>query len=69
MNRASASWSSPDETRLSELAAILAAGLMRLKARQSSRKSPESRESSLDFVAHRSGHGQNRPVSEKAHVR
>ena len=42
--------------RLAEIAEILAAGLMRLRARQSSPLSPDSGESSLDCVAHQSGH-------------
>lgn len=41
---------------LDEIAEILAAGLMRLEARKSSRKSGEFGESSLDCVAHQSGH-------------
>ena len=41
--------------RLSEVAATLAAGLVRLRARQSSRVSAHVRESSLDCVAHQSG--------------
>ncbi len=46
---------SPAE-RLAEIPEILAAGLMRLRARQSSPLSPGSGESSLDCVAHPSGH-------------
>lgn len=42
--------------RLTEIAEILAAGLMRLKARQSSALSPEYGESSLDYLGHQSGH-------------
>jgi len=42
--------------RLSELAEILAVGLMRLKARKSSHLSTASGESSLDCAAHRSSH-------------
>ena len=42
--------------RLAEIAEILAAGLMRLRARQSSSLSPDSGESSLDCFAHQSGH-------------
>ena len=48
--------SSSVRERLSELAEILAAGLMRLQARKSSGKSAGSGESSLDCPAHRSGH-------------
>ena len=46
---------SPDE-RLAEIADLLAAGLMRLRARQSSHLSPHSGESSLDCPAHQRGH-------------
>ena len=46
---------SPAE-RLSELAVILAAGLTRLRARQSSRVSGERENSFVDFTAHQSGH-------------
>jgi hypothetical protein len=42
--------------RLAEIAEILAAGLIRLRARQSSPLSPDSGESSLDCYARRSGH-------------
>jgi hypothetical protein len=42
--------------RLDEIAEILAAGLMRLRARQSSPLFPHSGESSLDCPAHQSGH-------------
>jgi hypothetical protein len=42
--------------RLDEIAEILAAGLMRLRARQSSPSCPNSGESSLDYPAHQSGH-------------
>jgi hypothetical protein len=42
--------------RLAEIADILAAGLMRLRARQSSPLSPHGGESSLDFPGHQSGH-------------
>jgi hypothetical protein len=42
--------------RLDEVAEILAAGLMRLRARQSSRLSADGGESSLDCPAHQSGH-------------
>ena len=42
--------------RLDEIAEILATGLMRLRARQSSPLSDGIGESSLDCVAHRSGH-------------
>jgi hypothetical protein len=39
---------SADE-RLSEVSALLATGLLRLKARRNSNKSPDPRESCLDF--------------------
>jgi hypothetical protein len=42
--------------RLSEVAQILAAGLSRLKARQSSALPADFGESSLDCAAHQSGH-------------
>lgn len=42
--------------RLSELAEILAAGLIRLHARQSTPLSAACGESSFDCVGHRSGH-------------
>jgi len=43
------------EQRLAELAAILAAGVIRLQLRKSSEKSQKSGEISLDFVGRRSG--------------
>lgn len=46
---------SPAE-RLAEVAEILAAGLMRLRARKSTPLSPHSGESSLDCAGHQSGH-------------
>jgi hypothetical protein len=42
--------------RLDEIAEILAAGLIRLQARQSTPLSAERGESSLDCAAHRSSH-------------
>lgn len=42
--------------RLAEIAEILAAGLMRLRARKSTPLSPHSGESSLDCPGHQSGH-------------
>jgi hypothetical protein len=44
--------------RISEVAEILAAGLMRLRAAKSSRKSAETGESSLDFTATESAHAE-----------
>lgn len=46
----------PENIRLGEIAAILAAGLMRLVARKSSQILPHIGESSLDFSATESGH-------------
>jgi hypothetical protein len=48
---------SADE-RLAEIADLLAAGLMRLRARQSSHLSRHCGESSLDCSAHQSGHAE-----------
>jgi len=42
---------------LAEIAEILAAGFMRLRARKSSRISADGRESSVDFTPDQSGHG------------
>jgi hypothetical protein len=42
--------------RLAEIADILAAGLMRLRARQSTHLSAHGGESSLDCLGHQSGH-------------
>jgi hypothetical protein len=42
--------------RLAEIVEILAAGLTRLRARQSSHLSPDCGESSLDCLGHQSGH-------------
>jgi len=42
--------------RLAELGQILAAGLMRLHARKSSRLSADRGDSSVDFLPDRSGH-------------
>jgi hypothetical protein len=44
------------QERLAELASILAAGLVRLRARQSSRLSGERENSLVDFTANQSGH-------------
>jgi hypothetical protein len=41
--------------RLDELATILASGLVRLRARQSSRLSDHRENSCVDFTAHQSG--------------
>jgi hypothetical protein len=42
--------------RVIEIAEILAAGLMRLRARKSSEKAADHGESSLDCAAYQSGH-------------
>jgi hypothetical protein len=52
--------------RMSEIAEILAVGLMRLRARKSSQKSADCGEISLDIIADQSGPkahiaGENRP--------
>jgi hypothetical protein len=44
------------DERVNEIAEILAVGLMRVRARQSSALSPHGRESSLDCLGHQSGH-------------
>ena len=44
------------KSRVSEIAEILAAGLMRLEARKSSQISADTGESSLDFSPAESGH-------------
>jgi hypothetical protein len=46
--------------RLDEIAAILAAGLMRLRARKSSHLSRDPGESSLDFSPDQRGHARQR---------
>ncbi len=57
---------SPSTTtdRLAELADILAQGLIRLRARQSTELSAHSGESRLDFSPTRSGHGRPRQRPE-----
>lgn len=51
---------SPDlltaEERIAEIGQILAAGLMRLQARQSSQLSADRGDSSVDFLPDQSGH-------------
>jgi hypothetical protein len=54
-NAISSGFLSADQ-RLSEIAEILAAGLMRLQARQSSRLSADRGECSVDCAAQQSGH-------------
>jgi hypothetical protein len=46
----------PSDEYLAEIAEILAAGLMRLRARKSSRISADGGESSVDFMPDQSGH-------------
>ncbi|TMI99586.1 MAG: hypothetical protein E6G97_21985 [Alphaproteobacteria bacterium] len=53
------------EERLREIAEILAAGLQRLLARQSTQKSADCGESSLDFPPQQSGHPED-SASENA---
>jgi hypothetical protein len=57
------SYMSPEE-RLAEICELLAQGLIRLKARQSSSLFAQHSESSLDFLAHQSGHA-NRSIGER----
>jgi hypothetical protein len=49
---------------LSEIASILAAGLMRLRAKQSSELSAVRENSSVDFSAYQSGHAVQIAVTE-----
>jgi hypothetical protein len=51
--------------RLEEIAEIIAAGLMRLRARQSSQLSGDDGESSLDCLAIQSGHAKA-PLTHEA---
>jgi hypothetical protein len=46
----------PPNERISEVAELLAAAMVRLLARKSSKNSRHFGESSLDFTGHRSGH-------------
>ncbi len=52
--------------RLAEVAEILAAGLVRLRARQSSPLSPDSGESSLHFMPAKSGRATGRERAGRA---
>jgi hypothetical protein len=54
------------EERLDEIAEILAAGLSRLKARQSSSQSADFGESSLDCPGQQSGHANMLTNGDKA---
>ena len=51
--------------RLREVAEILAAGLLRLKARESIRSRGNRRDISLDFTANQSGHGRTKKRRER----
>ena len=51
--------------RLAEIGEILAAGLIRLRARQRETLVRRSGESSFDFPAHQSVHGQKRRTRER----
>ncbi len=51
--------------RLDEIAAILAAGILRLKARQAARPARDRGDLSLDFFARQSRHGQKPRRREK----
>jgi hypothetical protein len=55
MNKVASNLITADE-RIDEIVEILAAGLMRVRARQSSALSPHDGESSLDCIGHQSGH-------------
>jgi hypothetical protein len=55
-----------DCCRLSEIATILAAGLRRLRARQSTELSAVRENSSVDFTACQSGHAVQIAVTENA---
>jgi hypothetical protein len=46
----------PSNDRIAEIAEILAAGLIRLRARQSSPLSPDNGEISMDCPGYQSGH-------------
>jgi hypothetical protein len=51
--------------RLREIGEILAAGILRLKARESAGDVVDRGETSLDFPAHRRVHGRNRKPRER----
>ena len=51
--------------RLDEIAAILAAGIVRLRARQAARPARDRRDLSLDFFARQSRHAIDRRRREK----
>ena len=53
--------------RLAEVAAILAAGLMRLRARQSSRLSGDRENSCVDFTANQSGGAPSKSTRRRMH--
>ena len=54
------------EERMAELAGILAAGLQRLRAKQSSGLFADAEKSSVDFTARQSGHA---PATQSAEER
>jgi hypothetical protein len=54
--------------RIEEIGEILAAGLIRLRARQRQAEARPPRESSLDFAAERSVHGQTLLGRRKSHA-
>jgi len=54
------------DERLGEIAAILAAGVVRLRARQSSRLSGDRENSFVDFTANQSGHAGELEPAENA---
>jgi hypothetical protein len=54
--------------RLAEIGEILAAGLIRLRARQRQAEARRSGESLLDFAAERSVHGQTLLGRRKSHA-
>ena len=51
--------------RIAEIGEILAAGILRLKARQAARRPGDRGDLSLAFPANRSRHGRKRRVREK----
>ena len=53
------------QERIAEIGELLARGLIRLRARQSSRKFADGGESFVDFSAHQSGHA-DAPARRKA---
>jgi len=66
MLKANAADSSDSLEHLAEIGEILAAGLMRLQARKSSRKSADFGESPVDLGGHQSGHADPDSLEIKA---